>query len=693
MSVGEDVVPPPLQRAAAPSTAVHRAQVAHRLAVYAACTVLALACSYLLGVDVEWDTLDYHLYAGLSALHDRSAQDYFGAGPPAYFNPYAYVPFYLLVSSGLPALVASSVLAVLQSAILWFTFELALCVCPSDDRHVRLACGICAVVLAFLNPILIQQFGSSFADVTTATLVLSGWLLLARCVAAPAAALVAWGGLLLGAAAAFKLTNAVHTVAAVALLLVLPRSLSGRARYALGYLGAAALGFTIVSAPWAYRLARQFGNPFFPLLNNVFRSPEFTTQPLRLFRFIPESFADALWRPFAIANPAPTVQVEPLAADIRYAVLTLLLLAVGAGWLWRRLRRQSGQTASAGSATNRRVMLALGCGLLVDWILWLRVSGNGRYFLPMACVTAVLIVALLFRELAERPKVRTYVLAAILGVQSLQLWMGTEYRWAPLPWGGPWFQVSMPQRLATEPNLYLTMGIQSNAFIAPYLAPDSGLVNFAGGYPLASQGAGGARVEALIRRYTPHVRMLITGKQLYTAAEERGPRRSDVDDALERFSLRVDPADCLTISVRGVPPPIEIQIGNALSLDPPSRDTTHLVTCRVVPADPADIAARRASQRAADIELDRLEDSCPTLFQPRRPQTEHVGNRWQREYINTDLTAWVSHGELKFRELVSADDLTRVGFASDWARGPLRLACGRRHGHYFAKVVDSRSGP
>ena len=49
---------------------------------------------------MAWDTLNYHLYAGFSAVNDRFAQDYFAAGPPSYFNPYAYVPFYALVSIG-----------------------------------------------------------------------------------------------------------------------------------------------------------------------------------------------------------------------------------------------------------------------------------------------------------------------------------------------------------------------------------------------------------------------------------------------------------------------------------------------------------------------------------------------------------------------------------------------------------------
>src|SRR5580698_9607995 len=71
--------------------------------VYAACVALALACNYVLGKDMAWDTLNYHLYLGFSALNDRFGQDYFAAGPLAYLNPYAYMPFYAMVRAGLPA--------------------------------------------------------------------------------------------------------------------------------------------------------------------------------------------------------------------------------------------------------------------------------------------------------------------------------------------------------------------------------------------------------------------------------------------------------------------------------------------------------------------------------------------------------------------------------------------------------------
>src|SRR5712664_122191 len=166
-----------------------------RLPVYIACTVLALVTNYLLGKDMAWDTLSYHLYAGFSAVNDRFAQDYFAAGPQSYFNPYIYVPFYYLVSTGLSSLEISSALAVAHSVMLWLTYELAVSVCPSDDRRRRLMFGLCGVAFALINPILLQQIGSTFADITTGELVLAGWLLLALAVRAPSIARVIYAGL------------------------------------------------------------------------------------------------------------------------------------------------------------------------------------------------------------------------------------------------------------------------------------------------------------------------------------------------------------------------------------------------------------------------------------------------------------------------------------------------------------------
>ena len=181
--------------------------------------------------------------------------------------------------------------------------------------------------------------------------------------------------------------------------------------------------------------------------------------------------------------------------------------------------------------------------------------------------------------------------------------------------------------------------------------------------------------------------MLTRGKRLYADDERRAPSLSQVNAALARFSLRVDAADCARITVHGLPPDLEPAFATSAAFEPQSKDTTYMVSCRVVP-DSADRSAEIAAQKEADLVLDRLEDACPQLFQPRRPPTDTRGPISKRLYMNTDVVAWVSIGWVKFQEPMRGDDMVVLGRESDWLKAPLPLACGRRQGHYFARVLD-----
>lgn len=663
------------------------AAVPYRRYVYVACVVLALACNYALGKDIAWDTLNYHLYLGFSALNDRFGQDYFAAGPLAYLNPYAYIPFYAMVRAGLPALMICSIFAAAHSIILWFTFELGVAVCPSQDGHTRVVAGSCAVALAFMNPILMQQFGSCFADITTAELALGGWLLLASTVREPRIARVIYAGLILGAASALKLTNALSAVSAMAMFAMLPLSWRGRIRHGFLYGIALGVGFAAVAAPWSYRLAEMFGNPMFPMFNSVFRSAQASTQWGTAHRFIPDSIGEALWRPFAMIGPTPMVHVELSAPDPRYAILVALAVLLVLRWGWGRFGHASLRPSTPQVNESTRVLAALGFGMSVNWVLWLHVSGNSRYVLTMACVAAAVIVGMLFQIFESRPKVRNYILAVIFVAQAVQLYMGAEYRWNGVPWGGQWFDLSVPERLKTEPNLYLTLGPQSNSFLAPFLAKDSGFINVAGGYTLDPEDANGARVRQLIRRFSPNLRVVFLSSKSYENTERRAPL-PEVDSLLQGFGLRSDMGDCATITVHGLPPALEIRYKTSLPQEPQNRDTTYVTTCRVVP-DTTDRSALIARQRAASLVFDRLEDACPDLFQPRRLVTVHYGDVWQRVYGASDIVAWISYGRVKFSDQIRPHGIIDVGSESDWAKAPLRLDCGRTKGVYFAHVLPA----
>jgi hypothetical protein len=438
-----------------------------------------------------------------------------------------------------------------------------------------------------------------------------------------------------------------------------------------------------------------FGNPFFPLLNGLFRSPEFTTGRIHHLRFVPSSLTDMLWRPFAMVDPWAMVHDELRAPDSRYALLLVLALILAGIALLRPLWRPRVQAAGSPPTgvpppADPRVLTALGTAFAVDWVLWLIGSGNSRYILPLACVAGVLVIGIVFNLFSTRPKVRNYVLAAIFATQAVQVWWGAELRWDPSTWGGKWFEVTVPDALAKQPALYLTMEVRSNSFLAPYLPPEAGLVDIASSYPLEGTGAAGRRVAALVQRYAPHVRMLLTTERSHADNSARAPTASVIDSALQRFGLRVELADCATITVKDLASgPVYVSAPRVSPVSPTGPEPLYLASCALVP-DHADHADDLARERTANLVLDRLEDACPQLFQPRRLPTNRYGNMWRRIYLNTDLVAWVSRGEVKFFDPAQGDDTVYLGPESDWARAAPRLVCGRRHGHYFAKALDPK---
>jgi hypothetical protein len=675
------------------SAGIDKEAAPYRWYVYAACTVLAVALNCIFGKEMAWDLLHYHFYAGFSALNDRFEQDYFAAGPNSYLNPYAYAPFYVLVKLGLPGLAVGTVLAMIHSVVLWLTYELACRVSPSEDRRGRFFFGLCVTILAFMNPVLLQQIGSSFSDITTTVLVLGGWLLLVQAILRPRLKLVIFAAVLLGFATALKPTNGLYAVGAFFLVAFLPLPFVGRIRN-LFYFGAT-LGttFVLTVAPWSFRLARMFGDPMFPLLNNVFKSLAIPTTAAKHYRFIPDSVLEALLRPFAMTATDNMVAEELAGPDVRYAFLLVVFLISVIAWIWRSSRHTAIPPETPASKSATRALTALGLGFTFDWVVWLANSGNSRYFLPMASVAAVLAIALLFRLLANHTFGRNGILLALLVAQGTALALGTEFRWNQAPWDGPWFDVEIPEKLASQPNLYLSIGMQSNSYIAPFLPKGSGVVNFSGGYPLGPDGANAARVRAMIARSRPHLRVLVAGDRIYEDSALRLPRQSDVDDALRTFGLRVDMSDCETITVRGLRPTVWRPLESSISPPPipPSgklRFTSNLASCHLV-ADTGDRSREMAARLAVDVVLDRLEDACPALFQPRRPQTEHINQVWLRVYAATDLTAWVAKGEVKFASAIRSTEDISVGREEAWAKEALPLECGRRHGIYFARLTHA----
>jgi hypothetical protein len=649
-----------------------------RIAACTASLLFAIGWTVTLGKDLHWDAVNYHLYSGFSALNDRFTLDFFGAGTPAYVNPYANVPLYLMWRADWPALWMALAFATFHAGLLWLAFELALVAGIRRGRRELPAFALLAVVLTATNPVLLQGLGSTMSDPSVSVLVLAGWLAIAHTLRYGHWRTAAIAGALCGIAAALKLSNAVYAIAAVPALAIMPGSIAARSRGIAVFSGACAAGFVIAALPWSWQLWREFRNPFFPFLNEYFQSPDFTTSPLKQERFIPLTWQAFLFRPFEMLSAASAVHVEPRAPDLRYAALLAALAAwVSARWRCAPTRAIHDAGASDDLTAAGRCMAGMLVGLAVAWCLWLAISGNGRYFLPMACVASVVLALVLQRIYIAWPTATITAAILIVTMQLVQLALGSDLKRDGYAWEGPWFRTEIPDRLRTEPYFFLSPGILSGSIFVPYLHPESGMMNIGGFNVIGPRHPGGERAQKLIEHNATRLRFLLALPEGVVDRKTLPGPPNNLRGYFRRFGLRIDGSDCEFLRLEG----------NVRGERRPMKDKwKHFISCRLVIA-PGEREAYEREVGFYDAIFDRVEAVCPQLFFPARPVTQEF-LYWARTYHSgSEMQLFVDEGRVKYFFYLRGGEPIDIGSVADWRKGPQPVDCSVRTKPAFTNIT------
>ena len=257
--------------------------------------------SVLAGPDNNWDLRYYHLYAPWAYLYDRYLYDIGPAQSQGFFNPASDFLFYGLISSplnGFPRAVAF-----IMGAIHGINAVLVLLIAnhvirPAKDTERRILRAV-ALFLGISGVGFVSLLGLTTNDLINSIFVLGALLCLLKFDGAKGsrAALLTATGLLIGIAVGLKYTAAVFApglfiIAAV--LAIRHRTLHGLA----GFVAASIAAVLLVAGPHMLTLWRDFGNPFFPLFNDIFQSPSYDPVPLRDDRFVPGTIWEFLAYPF-----------------------------------------------------------------------------------------------------------------------------------------------------------------------------------------------------------------------------------------------------------------------------------------------------------------------------------------------------------------------------------------------------------
>ena len=221
-------------------------------------------------------------------------------------------------------------------------------------------------------------------------------------------------------------------------------------------------GWALTDGWWALALWRRFDNPFYPLFNNLFRSP-----------FGPPAFRlDPRW---GVRHPLDWLRPPIDAAlgfhqrlqEVPFRDARLLLpLASLLPWLG----------TSLGRARSGQPLRDPGQGLLPFWLVtyaaWLAAFHYYRYGAVLELLAPLVAFALLREAWPRRASLAAGVVALVLLIST------SVSQWGRLPWRDSWFEPRIPALGQKEDQLvFLRDPVLS--FAIPFFPADSRFVGLA----------------------------------------------------------------------------------------------------------------------------------------------------------------------------------------------------------------------
>jgi hypothetical protein len=381
-------------------------------------------------------------------------------------------------------------------------------------------------------------------------------------------------------------------------------------------------GVVLSAGWWMLQLWKQFGNPMFPMLNHVFKSPNFTAENFTHERFLPSSVVEWATLPFRMALPANGVYTETAAPDIRFAAIIICGFFLVCLIFWRRTR------------LSQRT-IALLTFFTVAYIGWSVTSGNGRYLMPLLVLAGPVIVALI-TAITRSGKARAYLLSAVFVVQAFGVVVGADKRWGAAEWSDTWFGLELPAGFREDPGLYISIDHQPAAFLAAYAHPQSGFVNAVGQYTLT---AGGESLRVLLEKVSEQRSRSWATFSVTMERSDGEPSWSEemVSSRLKSLGMELtgEPCRYVVSNKLGADRVISKTLGEIVIESGRGRRRFAQCPVRLSPLDTAfgmEFKLRERDFRA-------LEKNCPSLLRPQGAGIYFNGKSWEAVYVSTDTIA------------------------------------------------------
>lgn len=491
----------------------------------------ALFYAYHAGQDLNWDQLNYHIYSVFSLHHSRICCDIIPSQLQTWTNPFANIPAYILVKNT-PPWFATAILAVLASFSIPLIYFIAKAVIDprACGQKGRILLATLAALGAFFSPIYLSEVGTTFSDYYSSILLLGAMLILIRNDFRLKSQFAA--GALLGLACALKLTNLVFVLAWLAAILAVDRAKALRPMLACGI--GLVTGYLPTGGTWNIYLYKHFGNPVFPLYNNIFKSASYASVDMLDMRFKPHGILEALtyFPKWALGQ---SITTEVAYRDVRFAIVAILsvVAALPLGqWLVSRDDSEDPQ-----APFHRRPSVFLLVFFFVSFAVWLGKFGIQRYAMPIEQI-AVLVIFIVLARLISNPRV---LLSASVMATALIATTALPANWGREPFTQNWYDLDIPPSLKKDNTLFVMLSGEATAFIAAFMPRSNSFVRIEGNMPLdPTTGDLGRQAKEKMAMHKGEIRSLAPADYNLSGSRER----------LLQFGLAIENNDCVVIGAK-----------------------------------------------------------------------------------------------------------------------------------------------
>lgn len=210
-----------------------------------------------------------------------------------------------------------------------------------------------------------------------------------------------FAGVLAGGALLLKATSVFLLPMVVASIIV--KSSVTLVKKLITFFGAMVATAVIGYLPWGLQLQTRFGSPFYPLFNELFKSPFFPVSNFADHRFEKRSFFELIALPVSQAVGVSETSEIPF-VDVRW----LLLFIVATVFIVLFLFKAELLFSASNDRDQVLKTMLLAIGFIVAYFVWGWVSGIQRYAIGLELIAPVLVLAMLV-QLSKRVTLKKIV--------------------------------------------------------------------------------------------------------------------------------------------------------------------------------------------------------------------------------------------------------------------------------------------